>query len=89
MAIFKITSIVRDKKTGKPQKLRTEYIDTDKHRLYGGVNSKEKFRKMYEKLQNMNPLTDEKIKILDINRANVMSRGDKWGLSVYKLSKVI
>ena len=89
MAIFKVTSLSKDKKSGNPQKLRTEFVDTSKHRLYEGINSKEEFRKQYERLQNMNPITNERVKILDIDRSNVMSRGDKWGTSVYKLSKVV
>jgi uncharacterized protein YnzC (UPF0291/DUF896 family) len=88
MGIFKIMSLSKDKK-GNPKKLRTEYIDTTKHSLFKGVDSKAKVGDIYEDFHNLNPISDEKIKVLKVDRANILSKGGAWGLNVWKLNQVI
>lgn len=88
MGIFKITSVGRDRK-GKPKNFRTEYIDTSKNRLFSGVDSKQKVGDLYENFWNLNPMSNEKIKVLKVNRANVLSKGANWGVKVWKLQQVI
>ena len=89
MAIFKVTSMIKDKKTGRPMKLMSEYVDTAKHGLLGNVNSKSSLKKLYESMQNINPVSNEKFKVMNIDRASVLSRGSRWGQKVYKLNQVV
>jgi hypothetical protein len=89
MAVFKITSMIKNKRTGRPMKLMSEYIDTSKHGLLGNVNSKSKLKKLYESMQNINPISNERFKVMNIDRTSVLSRGSRWGQRIYRLNQVV
>jgi hypothetical protein len=88
MGIFKITSLNKDMK-GKPQRLRMEYVDTSKNILFKGMDSKSKVENAYEEYWNLDPLSKETIKVLRVDRTNVLSKGENWGIQVWKLQQVI
>jgi len=77
---YNVTAVALNRKTKKQiGKARTELIDVKKNQLFKDVKNKEDVKETYEAFWDINPYSEEVVKVIDIN-----AKAKKIGKKYYK-----